>query len=215
MEQKAIEDPPEPATPGNGSKELFVGAQGGIWKGLRSRLPDLITQASFVFLAVLLALAAEEWRSNRDRQELADRALEGIHREIDANRAQLMKDKTRLEDINVAFGRDPAQDSESGVQINYQYALLSTSAWEAARMSQAVNIMDLERTTGLASVYDIQQVFASTQNDLMKGLGRYGIAMRENPEIAELELERLLRTTIGYREVLLQVYDGYLQGSVD
>ena len=56
---------------------------------LRRRIPDLAVEAGMIFLAVVLALAAEEWREKRDRLELADRALSSVVAEIRSNLEEL------------------------------------------------------------------------------------------------------------------------------
>ena len=42
-----------------------------------------------IFFAVMLALAAEEWRERRDRLELADRALRSVAEELRSNLEEL------------------------------------------------------------------------------------------------------------------------------
>ena len=179
-------------------------------EGFRTRLPDLLIQAVFVFLAVFLALAAEEWRDARSRQALADRALNGVLLELSANRKQLEKDQTRIEDLERVFGQRESDGEQGALQINYQFALMSSAAWEAAQMSQAVHIMEIEKTTELAAVYNLQAFFGDAQKELMDDLTTFSVRRQEDPDKADQELKARLRTTINYRMILSQVYDNLM-----
>ncbi len=149
------------------------------WK---KRLPHLLGDAAFVFLAVFLALVAEEWQEDRDRQELADRALRGIIHEIRSNLDELERNeqlnRTNLEQLSRA-----AAEMERGVEIdelsvNYNVALTSSAAWDAARMSQAVHYLDLEIMTSLAELYEVQSLYERAQHGLVDRLADLGSRLR-------------------------------------
>ena len=61
---------------------------------MRRKLPELFLEATMIFFAVVLALAAEEWRESRDRLELADRALYTVTATGPAGTAQVDLDLT-------------------------------------------------------------------------------------------------------------------------
>ncbi|MFO7587505.1 MAG: hypothetical protein R6X22_05475 [Gemmatimonadota bacterium] len=120
----------------------------------RGRLPELLIGATFVFLAVLPALVADEWRERRDREELAERALVGIVDEIRSNRDRLLADAERNR-APLAGLREYLRAREEGeepeeLSADYKVALTSSAAREAARMSQAVQSTDLEVVRELA-----------------------------------------------------------------
>ncbi len=56
---------------------------------LRRKLPELLVEGFSVALAVLLALAVDEWRENRSNLELAQRAEASIMAEVGSNRSRL------------------------------------------------------------------------------------------------------------------------------
>ncbi len=182
---------------------------------LRGRLPELLVEASFIFLAVLLALLAEEWRERKDRRELAERALSGIVAEIRANRDEIVKNqqenRAQLEDL-----RDVIEAMRAGVEpdelsINYDVSLTSTAAWEAARMSQAVHFMSLEVVTDLAELYELQELFERTQDGFMDSMVSIGTRAREDPLAAAREAHGRIAALVGYRSILVQVYDHTLE----
>jgi hypothetical protein len=120
----------------------------------RGRLPELLIEATFVFLAVLPALIADEWRERRDREELAERALVGIVDEIRSNRDRLLADAERNR-APLAGLREYLRAREEGeepeeLSADYKVALASSAAREAARMSRAVQSTDLEVVRELA-----------------------------------------------------------------
>ncbi len=178
------------------------------WK---KRLPHLFGEAAFVFLAVFLALVAEEWQEDRDRQELADRALRGIIHEIRSNLDELERNeqlnRTNLEQLSRA-----AAEMERGVEIdelsvNYNVALTSSAAWDAARMSQAVHYLDLEVMTSLAELYEVQSLYERAQHGLVDRLADLGSRLRVDRYGATQDSLSRLSTLMEIRQALSEAYE--------
>jgi len=186
----------------------------GTWVRVRARLPELLIEATFIFLAVLLALFAEEWRERRDRRELADRALTGIVAEISSNRDELLdreeENRAQLEELRGVVEGLRAGKQLSEMSVDYQVALTSSAAWETARMSQAVHFMDLEIVTRLAEMYELQRLFERAQDDLVDGMVAIGTQARDEPLLAAEEAYGRINSVLGYRGILVQVYDSML-----
>ena len=105
-----------PTGPGNGrgSSRIASGYAGLLDLALRRRLLTL------GIAAVMLALAAEEWREKRDRLELADRALRSVVEEMRSNLEELTSAGVRnterleaarivLEELEAARRRGPTR----------------------------------------------------------------------------------------------------------
>lgn len=178
---------------------------------LRSKLPELLVEGAMVVFAVVVALGVDEWRESRQNQELAARALDGIAAEIRSNREEL----AASDEVNQALlvmvleaATDSVLPEEFGV--NFEYSLLSSSAWESAQVTRATQFIPLERVQTLAKLYGLQSLFQDSQDTVMDFILNAG-------EIADGEPERIprlllgpLRNAVGMGGLLIQTYDSSL-----
>jgi len=182
---------------------------------MRKRLPDLMVEAGMIFLAVVLALAAEEWREKQDRQDLADRALHSVVEEIRSNLVELERTAPRnVERLEAA--REVLKELEVGAEsgdadIGLEVSLLSTAAWQSAQMSQAVHYFDLDAMRQLSEVYEIQEMYDRMQTGIVDGMGDLiGIA-REDPEAAVRQGLSSVGLLVGFQETLAETYRNTLE----
>jgi len=177
---------------------------------MRKRLPDLMVEAGMIFLAVVLALAAEEWREKRDRQELADRAQSSVVEEIRSNLAELERTAPRnVERLEAA--REVLRELEAGVEpgdadLGLEVSLLSTAAWQSAQMSQAVHYFDLDAMRQLSEVYEIQEMYDRMQTGIVDGMGDLLRIAREDPEAAVRQGVSGVSMLVGFHETLAETY---------
>jgi hypothetical protein len=174
------------------------------------RLPELLIEATFVFLAVLLALVAEEWRERQDESRLAERATAGIVDELRANRERVLADaefnREQMENLRAFVRARESGEEPEELSVNYKAALVSSSAWEAARMSQAVLVMDLEVVRDLAQVYELQELFERNQNAFLDGIATGGSRARDDATEAVRGWAGEMAAVMGYRELLGRTY---------
>ena len=134
---------------------------------MRRKLPELLLEAAMIFFAVMLALAAEEWRENKDRLELADRAVRSVVEEIRSNLEELettgVRNAERLEAASVALEELKAGRDQGEADVGLEVSLLSAAAWESAQMSQAVQYLDFDVMRDLSEVYEIQDLYDRMQ----------------------------------------------------
>jgi hypothetical protein len=177
---------------------------------MRKRLPDLMVEAGMIFLAVVLALAAEEWRENRDRQALADRALNSVVEEVRSNLEELERaapaNIERLEAARAVLEAMEAGDESGNVDIGLEVSLLSTAAWQSAQMSQAVHYFDLDAMRQLSEVYEIQEMYDRMQIGMVDGMGDLMRIAREDPEAAVRQGVSGVRMLVGFQETLSATY---------
>jgi len=177
---------------------------------MRKRLPDLMVEAGMIFLAVVLALAAEEWREKQDRQDLADRALHSVVEEIRSNLAELERTAPRnVERLEAA--REVLKELEVGgesgdADIGLEVSLLSTAAWQSAQMSQAVHYFDLDAMRQLSEVYEIQEMYDRMQTGIVDGMGDLLRIAREDPEAAVRQGVSGVSMLVGFHETLAETY---------
>jgi hypothetical protein len=170
------------------------------WK---SRLGDLTLEAAMVVFAVLVALAVDEWRAERELDDQVQRARSAIEAELRANRDEL---EQSLPTVMAAFDTVGAMADRlragGGSQEWALGALLpdfSDAAWETARSTGVMAHMDYSWVLATARVYETQSVARLTQTDL---LGTMGTTVVREPE-----LERVLDLQ-GQLFMVLQMYDG-------
>lgn len=182
---------------------------------LRRRLPDVVLEAVLIFFAVVLALAAEEWRENRDRLELAERALHAVTEEIRSNIEELERNApTNLERLESA--REVLAELREGEQpvdadVGFEISLLSSAAWESARMSQAVQFMDLRVVRELSEVYEVQALYERMQLDIVDRIGEIARIARDDPRSAVEQGVSSLGMVVKMHEALLGIYRAGLE----
>ena len=163
-----------------------------------------------IFLAVVLALAAEEWRENRDRQALADRALYSVVEEVRSNLDELERTApsniARLEAARAVLEEMEAGDESGDVDIGLEVSLLSTAAWQSAQMSQAVHYFDLDAMRQLSEVYEIQEMYDRMQIGMVDGMGDLMRIAREDPEAAVRQGVSGVGMLVGFQETLAATY---------
>lgn len=134
---------------------------------MRRKLPELVLEAAMIFFAVMLALAAEEWREQKDRIELADRALRSVIEEVRSNLDELettgVRNTERLESASAILAELEAGRDQGDADVGLEVALLSSAAWQSAQMSQAVQYLDFDVMRDLSEVYEIQDLFDRVQ----------------------------------------------------
>jgi hypothetical protein len=179
-----------------------------IMGALREKFPELALEAGMVVFAVIVALGVDQWRESRQNAGLADRALAGIAAEIDSNRKELAKNGEANRAL-LAQIREAVRDSvlPEDFNVNFEYSLISASAWETAQVTQATQFIPLDRVQTLAKLYGLQALFQASQDKVMDFILSVGdLADREPERIPRLILGPL-GSSVGMGELLTQVYD--------
>jgi len=178
---------------------------------IRRRLPQLLLEAASVVFAVLVALAVDEWRQDRENVQLAERALAGIAAEIRSNLGEL--DDARDPNHAMLAQLDSAltSDTERDFGVQFEYALLSAAAWQTSQVTQAIHFVEYGLVQRIARVYDLQTLFVEGQRGLVEQMSAGGgsddpvAPLRRRLDVL-LELEAGL--TDAYRETLLELPHG-------
>jgi hypothetical protein len=140
---------------------------------LRAKLPEILLEAASVVLAVLLALAVDQWREARSNRELAARARRSIVAELDANRRELEgsfeANQRALEQLRRTLDALEAHPDmkDMQVQLGVSLAELSDAAWQTARSTQAPQFLDFDWLIRVARIYERQALYESTQRQML------------------------------------------------
>lgn len=178
---------------------------------LRSRFPELAVEAAMVVFALAVALGVDEWREDRQNEELAARALDGIAAEIRSNRSELSANAQANQELLVRV----REARRGGVlpedfNVTFEYSLISSSAWESAQVTRATQFIPLEQVQTLAKLYGLQNLFLESQDRVMDFILTVGdIAEREPERIPRLLLGPL-GSAVGMGGLLIQAYDSSL-----
>ncbi|MCB1037785.1 MAG: hypothetical protein KDD47_28385 [Acidobacteria bacterium] len=173
-------------------------------------MPSLLLEAFSVVLAVLLALAVDEWREERADSALGKLAEERITTEIRANLEELSASAARHDEILAGLDRSlaevPAEGSQLELAVNFSIAVLSSSAWETSRATQAVNHMDFDRVLRIARVYDLQDLYLEAQREVVRHISALGSGGGLSPQEILRGLRGRISTVQELEQGLLSAY---------
>ena len=177
---------------------------------MRRKLPELLLEAAMIFFAVTLALAAEEWRENRDRLELANRALRSVSEELRSNLEELDRtgelNRDRLEAATTVLAELEAGRDQGDADVGLEVALLSAAAWQSAQMSQAVQYFDFDAMRRLSEVYEIQDLYDRMQTAAVDNMTRLMRTAEEDPVGAVRQVVISLTVLSDLQGSLVEVY---------
>ena len=181
----------------------------GLRPRLREKLPELILEAASVVFAVLLALAVDEWRETRSREALAARARASILEEIRGNQTELRntRDNNRalLQKIEDALSQ-LTQKREASLQFHFEIALLSSSAWNTAQMTQAANFLDFDWLRSVSNVYELQGLYVTSQSAVVDRISGISELFEGDPRRMLTIIAERLRVALKVQDELLEEY---------
>lgn len=128
----------------------------------------ILLEAFFVVLGVLLALAANNWRDDYNKQQRAELALSSIIEEINANRTAvdeaILYHTALMDTLYKHMGRygvtsenRPGMDVFAGGFVNPAEPL--SRAWETANATGVIENMPYEQVLLISSVYKHQDQY--------------------------------------------------------
>lgn len=146
---------------------------------LSKRIPDILLESLFIVAALLGALALDEWREDKQRQELAERAKAAILLEMRDNKKQLdeklPEHKKMLETLAIKLKQYEKDKSKSpDFDFNYSMALLSSAAWDTARMTQSAQFISFDDVRDFSKIYQFQKLYSENQQKLIEKIMEIG-----------------------------------------
>jgi hypothetical protein len=167
---------------------------------LRERLPEVALEGLFVVFAILLALAADEWRDNRQNADIAERALAGIETEMLANRVELLNSREpNLELLGRLEAEVEDDAAASRLSVQFEYSLLSSAAWQTAQVTQAIHYADYNLVQQIAKLYDLQGLFTESQRGMVQQMTGVGG-----------DADRFVESALGHLRIVMGVEAGYM-----
>lgn len=128
------------------------------------RLIPILLEAFFVVLGVFLALAANEWREDRNARERADIAAASIVEELAANHTLVQQSvahhRAALDTLYRYYPTGgPPLPREAFQRGLFRPAPLLSTAWDAARAAGVVSHMDYDDVLRYARLYAMQEAY--------------------------------------------------------
>lgn len=202
---------------------------------------DSVTQyllyLSIVVLGVLLPLLAQKWRTRRERAALLARTLTALNAEVVANRKRVLSShetlvrlrdrldtfrvhrlalSKRLRDSSQPVPDSPPEDMDWGVNV----PLITRTAWDVARLADALMLLPEARLNACTRVYHLQEVFERDRAALLATLMQIELlslpADMQRAETVDAQLQTLtvavatLRYQVGLAEGMIAAYDAAL-----
>jgi hypothetical protein len=184
---------------------------------LRHKLPEILLEAASVVLAILLAFGVDQWREDRSRREMAERARATIMSELRANRAEL-QGTTRLNGERIAvmeqqiamLQKKQAKSLDTGMNLSQ----LSSAAFQAAQSTQAIQFIDFEWLVRVGRVYELQKTYLQAQdtalNEVSMSLGVLQSGEEPLPVIQRVKARLVTAQQLGTS--LVKAYDEVIGG---
>ncbi|HEX8695116.1 MAG TPA: hypothetical protein VF746_22075 [Longimicrobium sp.] len=197
---------------------LFRALRGaGGW--LVSQLPEIVLQCIVLVISIVVALAVDQWTSERSDRELALQSLDSFELEIRQNQRRLEDSgpfRAGLREVLVRMeesGRLGTMDefySTVGLEALRPPHLLDT-AWQAALVTDALSRMDYATVSALSLTYSRQDRYRSFSEEGLPAALRPGGTPGAEAPAAIRSTILYLSEAIEDEEELVVVYQQALQ----
>lgn len=140
---------------------------------LGARFGRLAAEIAGVIFAVLVALAADEWREERQLDQRANAVRAAVLAEVAANRDELESVRESLADASQVLAT-AADRMDAGEEASFDLQLLlpdfSDAAWSIMQSSDAASRLELPWLVRTARLHETQEAFRSASNRIMDSL---------------------------------------------
>jgi hypothetical protein len=180
----------------------------------RTTLKTLVIEVFSVVFAVLLALGLNNWWKEKSNERLGREALANIVMEMKNNMTdldsavvhlQIQLDSLILQEENYKNGID------SSLSFGYSQSLLSTTAWQTANITQAVLHIDPEIIMEIASLYEVQKVYADFGTQYFKQYSSLEFNKKENRLNALRSNINQIKISLSISRQLREDYDNFFE----
>ncbi|NKB86638.1 MAG: hypothetical protein GKS06_00255 [Acidobacteria bacterium] len=164
---------------------------------LRAKAPELAFEMISIGLAVMAALAVDQWRQSRADADLAETARAGVIDELVSNRGELEHALNENTALLAALNEELSNDDDSiSINIQFEFALVSTAAWETAQSTGATRHLDFDWVVDISRLYRLEVLFEESQARVVEAIGDF--MAPDNADVAPRlrELRQQLQLTI-------------------
>ena len=186
---------------------------------LALRLPEIVIQALFLLVAVVLAFAVEEWREARELDRLALEARNAILQEVARNRDELVESSQETSEAIGLLDAALASPAPGGTEprqlpVNLELALLSSAAWNTAQSTEASRRMNYAWMLQVSQAYELQALYHQAQWTAVEALVTLKSTTDEASQLANARaLLGRIRLARSLGETLQEDYDAITKGA--
>jgi hypothetical protein len=141
----------------------------------RELLSKALFESALIVFSILLALAINEWKEDRDNQRLASQALENFEREIQENSGRVERSFPYHRHLSEAFKRARFLTEVEGWH-GISSPVLQDTAWQTALATNAFGQIRYETVSALSQVYTSQKSFEKIADDVVTSLVNQGLS---------------------------------------
>jgi hypothetical protein len=114
-----------------------------------------------ICFAVFLGLMLNQWKDNHSHRKLAEQSVDNIIKEVGENKtkveAMLVSHQKAFAQIDSILSLPDSPIDTSTTSLNVDFNLIGSSAWETAKLTQAISYMDIEMVSDIAMIYTYQE----------------------------------------------------------
>ena len=175
-------------------------------------LPRVLFESALITVSILLALALDEWRDDRQDIETVEIALSNFIKEIRLNRARVDDAAPFNQGLrDVLARRQQLGDIRSSNEFidmmeSYNPVVLQATAWETALATGSVAKMEYELVSALSLTYGLQSRYLQTTRDGMTDLMRPENLLEEKLPLTVYNAVRYLNDVSAMETELSIVY---------
>lgn len=175
-------------------------------------LPRVLFESFLITMSILVALALDEWRENREDAETVQQALSNFVSEMQRNRV-LIEDNApfNLGLLNVLRNRYESNDIGTvddflNMIESYEPAQLRTTAWETALATGSLAKMEYDLVANLSYTYNKQNLYQLATGPGMAGLTNLQNLSDDRLRLAIYNSIRYLNSISGMESELTDIY---------
>lgn len=167
-------------------------------------LPRVIFESALIVASILVALALDEWREDREDAEMIQRALSSFLSEIQRNQSKVEESAPFNQGLRLVMARHYRnRDIESVDEFvkmvgSYDPVLLQSTAWETALATGSLAKMDYELVSALSMTYNLQDRYLKTSQ-----LGMTELTSAQNLSSEKLDLAAY--NSIRYLDIVIRM----------
>ncbi len=180
-------------------------------------LPSLFLEIVSIIIAVLLALAVNEWRETRSNNRLADTALMNIQEEIAENKRLfdtiLPRHEALLDtllDVDEKIKSGELSEDDDRADLEFVPLFVQDTAWQTALATQALIHMPYETVKVLSAVYTFQESYTRVTDHFIKSVFEIE-NHRDDLQAAQRQFAiSALQTFVTYEKAMPHFYENAL-----
>ena len=172
-----------------------------------------------IVVAVVLAMGLTEWRQDYLNRRLAEKSFQNIVVEITENLEQLRSDSVRIaqdREFMTNWVRKWVNEEETGpFEANFRLSILSTAAWEVAKINQSLTHLSNEKNMDMAELYALQSFYTEKASAVFDLMGTLQSVARDQTSEEFFRVVQKLRYNLNLIFNTVRAYIGGCQDFLD